>query len=377
MNDESWRLVTNHQNMLYMLAAGMAMSPSGFRGKYYTDSLCVHPGWIPLFHGSGIPAMALEAAVSERKHLRPCIASFDLPERKGKNELTWVRSPFPLSALSSLSFRSREDLEAFKTAANDVSNIDLPSHLMKVSESLFAEATDGIWPPKEVDVDLEDDRPPAFGLALGGVIAMLYHAGNHGSLGLAAFRSVTGRASERDEKLVQGDPILAGLPGWTNGVAPTTSDTRARLFWGVVRSLIEAQAGEDRRMPVDTALAYLESRLDRLPEAKFRPRLEGLITDMRASFGLGGGTVTELFERHEGPLSRSLILFCLREHCVDLLDFAHPLLSDIDYVLAYVLFGVRDTWLGIPKEMRDPDLSAYVSVRMADAERRAIATNRY
>jgi hypothetical protein len=42
-----WHLVTNNQNMLYLLAAGMVMGPAGFRGKHYEDPLSVYPGWIP------------------------------------------------------------------------------------------------------------------------------------------------------------------------------------------------------------------------------------------------------------------------------------------------------------------------------------------
>ena len=40
-----WYLVTNHLNLLYMLAAGLVMGPSGFRGKHYVDSLGAIPGW--------------------------------------------------------------------------------------------------------------------------------------------------------------------------------------------------------------------------------------------------------------------------------------------------------------------------------------------
>jgi hypothetical protein len=116
------------------------------------------------------------------------------------------------------------------------------------------------------------------------------------------------------------------------------------------------------------ALAYLESQTAKLHEEKFRTRLERLIADMRGCFGLGGGTATELLERHKGSLSRSLLIFCLREHCTDLLEFSHPLLSDAEYVLAGVLFGVRDGWLQLPREMRHPDLSAYITYRMAEAE---------
>ena len=74
---QTWHLVTNHLNLLYMLAAGLVMEPSGFRGKHYADSLGAIPGWIPLFRNAP-PAKTLEEAVSERRHLRPCIVSFDL-----------------------------------------------------------------------------------------------------------------------------------------------------------------------------------------------------------------------------------------------------------------------------------------------------------
>ncbi|MDE0096796.1 MAG: hypothetical protein OXS40_10540, partial [Gammaproteobacteria bacterium] len=144
---QPWHLVTNHQNMLYMLAAGMAMSPAGFRGKHYADSLRAWPGWIPLFRDKvGIPAEVLDHATSERKHLLPCIATFDLgglsgPARmlsrngsirdvatprakKRKDDIALlVRAPLPLTLLSGIGFRSSEDRQAFEGAAGDVSNV--------------------------------------------------------------------------------------------------------------------------------------------------------------------------------------------------------------------------------------------------------------
>jgi hypothetical protein len=391
-----WHLVTNHQNMLYMLAAGMVMSPAGFRGKHYSDLLSVYPGWIPLFRNNvRIPADALDQATRERSHLLPCVASFDLyelsgnfqmlpckgktravislPERKGKNEVaTLLRAPLPLSLLSGIYFRSLEDLQAFERAAGDVSNIDLSSHHVEVLESKFSAVTGMMWPPKGVDVELtEGDSPPAFGFAFGGALAMLYHTANCSDLGLAAFRLLTGAARDKDNDLVQSDPVLAELPNWLNGGEISgQADTRARLFWGVIQSLVTAQTQERPQTPVDVALEYLDSQLDQLQEMEFRPRLERLIADMRGCLGLGGGTITELFERHKGSLSRPLLLFCLREHCTDLLEFSHPLLNDAEYLLAGILFGVRDSWLQLPKELRDLDLAAYVTYRMADAEHR-------
>ena len=389
-----WHLVTNHQNMLYMLATGMVMGPAGFRGKHYSDPLSVYPGWITLFRDKvNIPAEALQQAIAERKHLAPCIASYhleeisgnfqmlpsigktrvvtSLPKTKGKNEVAaLLRAPLPLNLLSCIHFRTVDEMEAFKSAAGDVSNVDLSLFDIKVDESLFSIDDDMTWPPKGVAIEMsEGDHPPAFGLALGGVIAMLYHTASRSEMGLAIFRLATGAASERDNEVGKGDPILAELPNWMNGRGISEqADTRAKLFWGVVQSLVSAQTQERPPPPIDVALAYLEGQLDLLPEIKFRPLLERLIADMKGFLGLGGGTVTELFERHKGSLSRPLLLFCLREHCMDLLEFSHPLLSDAEYLVAGILFGVRDSWLQLPKELRYPDLSVYVSFRMADAE---------
>ena len=394
-----WRLVTNHQNMSYMLAAGMVMGPAGFRGKHYSDPLSVCPGWIPLFWDKdGIPASALDHATSERKHLLPCIASFDLSDLSGpvrtlsrdgrmrnvtkppvgrrKNGIPiLIRAPLPLNLLSGISFRSSEDKQTFENNARDVSNVVLPPDLIKVDESLFSTVMDVTWPPVQRQRQLFDvDAPPAWGQALGGVFAMLYHTANRSDLGLAAYRLVTDVARDKDSALVKSDPILAELPGWMDGGEISwQADTRARLFWGVIQSLVTAQMKECPQTPVDVALEYLDSELDQLQEMEFRACLERLIADMRSCLGLGGGTVTEMLERHKGSLSRPLLLFCLREHCTDLLEFSHSLLSEAEYLLAGILFGARDSWLQLPRELRDPDLSAFVAYRMADAEHRKLS----
>lgn len=396
-----WHLVTNHQNMYYMLAAGMVMAPAGFRGKHYSDPLSDYPGWIPLFRDKDrIPSGALHQATSERKHLFPCIASFDLsdlsgpfrrlardghmpdvatpPARRKKDDLALLfRAPLPLNLLSGISFRSSEDKQTFESNARDVSNVDLSPHRTEVNESLFSTVMDVTWPPSQRQgqlLEVDDDKPPALGQALGGVFTMLYHTANRGTLGLAAYRLATDAASDKDSDLVQRDPILAELPNWIDGGEISgQADTGARLFWGVIQSLVTAQVRERPQTPVDVALEYLDSQLDEPQEMEFRASLKRLIADMRSCLGLGGGTVTELLERHKGSLSRPLLLFCLREHCTDLLEFSHSLLSEAEYLLAGILFGVRDSWLQLPRELREPELSAFVAYRMADAEHRKLS----
>jgi hypothetical protein len=393
-----WQLVTNHQNMLYILAAGMVMGPAGFRGKHYSDPLSIYPGWIPLFSpGKEIPVNYLNQATSERKHLLPCIASFDLStltgsaqmwlrngkmksidlpyvKRKNKNDIAiFVRAPLPTTLLWSIKFRTDEDMQAFKSAANVVSNVDLISQRVETEESLFSA---GPKVPFETPLDakVNNDHLPAFGQAVGGMLAMLYHTANRSNPGLAAFRLATRGARGKDSDLIQENSrlseILSELPNWMDGSEISEQADIPKLFWGVIQALVVAQKQEHPKRSIDVVLEYLGEQLDQLLEKKKRQRLEKLIADLRSIHGFGGGTNTDLLERHTWPFSRSLLLFCLRENCTELMKFSHKLLDDGDasYLLAGILFGVRDGWLQLPKELRNPELSAYVAFRMAEVE---------
>ena len=381
--------------MLYILAADMVMSPAGFRGKHYSDSLDLYPGWILLFRDKAkIPDDAVKHATFERKHLLPCIVSFDLSAlsgpvlmlsrdgvtrevssvsaRKRKDDVAiLLPAPLPTTLISTINFRSFDEKESFERAAYDVANVDLSIHKLVFSPSLFDTDTDVelAHAQQQQQQRFAYGNYPPFGQSLGGALAMLYHIANRSDLGLAAFRLVTGRTSEEDDDVLQSDTILAELPSWIKaGEISGNADTRARLFWGVVQSISSVQSQESRQTPVDIALAYLENQLDVVRDMEVGPRLERLIGDMRGCLGLGGGTITELLDRHKGSLSRPLLLFCLRETCTELLEFSHPLLSDAEYILSGILFGVRDGWLKFPRKLRYPQLSAYVSYRMADAE---------
>lgn len=263
-----------------MVAAGLVMEPSGFRGKHYVDSLGAIPGWIPLFR-SVIPAKALDQAISERKHLRPCVVSFDLSDvtapvqvlsregrvrnanfpnlRLGKKGIgILVRAPLPLTLFSHIYFHSDEDLQIFETAAKDVSNVDLKPYRLKVKESLFRNEIDVSWPPNlshrntrqkksnsqqgilpgmEKDSphvsDPPIDHPRISEQAFGGLLAMLYHCANHSELGVKVFQLITAKTQTEDGSSIQ-DPVLAELPNWLNGGSVSAhSNTPTRLFWGL------------------------------------------------------------------------------------------------------------------------------------------------
>ena len=391
---QSWFLTTNHLNLLYMLAAGMVMGPAGFAGKHYRDPSSGLSGLIPIFH-EGVPELAIQQAASEQKHLRPCIAELDLTGLSGQVRLVTrngeistgtlplsidseigallLRAPLPMTLVKRLLFRSPADRKEFETSARSFANIDLSDLSIEVAEQRFSSVQPMLSPLPETPDDTAQgavDRAPARGDAIGGSLAMLYQLANRSDLCCSVYRMASGAGDADDCSVVQRDPVLAGLMPWIeSGALRPESSVQARLFWGAIQALVDARLRRSKEKPVDIVLGFLDDQLSSLQEAGYRSRLERLIADMRSTFGLGGGTISQLFEHHKGTLSRPLLLFCLRERCVDLLEFSHPDLSDEELVLAAIMFGVRDGWIGLPVELRAAKgLSRFVEHRMFVAE---------
>lgn len=389
-----WLLATNHLNALYMLAAGMVMGPAGFAGKHYRDPSSEVPGLIPVFR-DGVPEAAVQQAVSEKKHLRPCIVQIDLAGLAGPTGLVsqdgvvssgtlplsidskiaalLLPAPLPMTLVKRLTFLSSADHKEFETSARSFANIDLTGLSIEVSEQSFSSARPMVWPLPGQPEDLTPallDQSPARGAAIGSALAMLYQFANRSDLCSSAYRIASGAGTAVDYDAVQRDPVLAELAPWIESGCPRPeSSVQARLFWGAVQALVDARLSGSPERPVDTVLAYLEGQRTESKETGHQSRLERLISDMRSTFGLGGGTISRLFEHHKGTLSRPLLLFCLRERCVDLLEFSHPDLRDEELVLAAILFGVRDGWIGLPVDLRTPKrLARFVEHRMFEAE---------
>ena len=399
-------LVTNHLNLMYMLAAGLVMPPAGFGDKYYRDSLECFPGWIPLFVDKA-PREAIESSTREAGHLLPVIVELGLsrlsgpvvaidedgleerrfPDQlKGTERAILVPAPLPMSWIESIVFQSAGDKRACARDAKDFSNVPLEEFKRRTSKALFSKAPNTPWPPGEGPAEraVPLERP----LAAGGVMAMLLLFGSLGEQALRACRNAFDPVD--DPGRPTGDhPILAGLGSWIREgaappPAPADSETervglqnasQARLFWEAVEGLVgwraAGRAGNAEDVVVDhlsTASANLDPRVQ-AGVRKLRDTLESLT-------GLADATASELFERHDTPLAHAMTLFFLRRDCTDLFGYQSDRLGETDWLAAAILFGVRDGWLNLPLRLRShPGMSAAVSHRMARMSHRIAGTN--
>ena len=228
-------LVTNHLNLMYMLGAGLVLPSAGFGGKYYRDTLDCCPGWIPLFTGRPCRA-AIDEALAEAQHLRPCIVRVSLkefsgpvvvadsgglqerrfPDDVGKTELLFLPAPLPTSSIEKILFRSVQERKACEIDARDFSNVPWGDFTTRTEKPRFANASNAPWPPERVPEARKAPLGPA--QAAGGMMAMLRLMGSRSAneipttgepLGISACRLAFDPSSDPAPELA--DTILAGL----------------------------------------------------------------------------------------------------------------------------------------------------------------------
>ena len=395
---ESGFLVTNHLNLMYMLAAGLVMPPAGFGDKYFHDTLGEFPGWIPLFIDK-VPNEAIESSIREAAHLKPVIVECRLAGLLGPvlafdNQRIWevrlpcaisstvqallVPAPLPTSRVVSVVFHTPEHKRACESEAKEFGNVPLRDYRCRTSKPLFTKATQSPWPcgtgPEHRHVPLQAP------FAVGGVMAMVQLFGNLGELAVDACRIAFDPEIETSPTLGE-HPIFADLGSWIRDgkiekPVPATANAEANridlennlqamLFWNSVQQMVDWRtAGEVNNIEnvlIDCLTAAIRG---------IDPRLQagvGQLHDTLVSLtGLGDATTSELFERHDTPLARAMILLFLRRDCADLLDYQSNHLAEPDWLAAAILFAVRDGWLKLPLQLREGrQLADAVSHRMA------------
>ena len=411
-------LVTNHLNLMYMLAAGLLMPPAGFGGKYYRDTLECFPGWIPLFIGKAAPKEAIESCTSEAGHLKPVIVEFGLsglsgnvaaigedgPRERhfpnqfdGTGSLLLAPAPLPTARIESIVFRSAEEKRACEADAGDFANVPLGEFRLRTQRSLFTRAPHTPWPPGEGPP--ERAAPLQGPLAAGGVMAMLLRFANLGEQAVRACRVAFDPDDDDAPRPADDHPILAGLGTWIrDGTAslPAPEDpgtdriglqkaSQAKLFWEAVARLVEwrdtGDAGRagDAGGAEEVLIDHLDAAADGL-DPRLRAGVRKLHDTLASLTGLDGASAGELFERHDTPLAHAMTLFLLRRDCADLFDYgtgrlAERRLSEPDWLAAAILFGVRDGWMNLPLRLRaGRALSDAVSHRMARMSHRIAGT---
>lgn len=401
---DSGLLVTNHLNLFYMLSAGLIFPPIGFGGKYYQDTLCCFPGWIPLFVDK-VSRRAIDYSTTEAEHLKPVLIEIELsglsgevavyreesirrlrfPEQlDGAERIILVPAPLPGSRIRSIVYPSRDDKRFCETDAKDFGNVPIKDFKGRANKALFDNGPAIPWPPAQGPP--ERDTALQTPLAAGGVLAMLLHVGNRGEVAADICRRAfdPGDASA----VTIPDPLLANIPEWMEaGTLPSflaenfvedsddiRDEAQKTLFWGSIERLLDWRERGCIGNVEDMLLDFLSETAAGL-DSRVQSGTRTLCDTLSSLTGLANARVSTLLERHPTPMARAMILSFLRHDCADLLDFSHDALREPDWVMAAVLFGARDGWQRLPLPLRAASgLSDAVSHRMARMAHRIART---
>jgi len=382
-----WRLVTNHQNLMFMLSAGMIMPPSGFGKKYYQDTLSLVPGWVPLFPET-LWQSAIDHSVSEQALLRPCYAELDLSrvsggvkvlrsggwedaqfpdEVYGNEDLILVPSPLPVSLVKEIVFSSKENKSFCDKDAQNFSNVPLADFKTKAVASPFKKAKSGSWPPPIDEVEerhVELTLPDAFG----GVVTLLSRLSKRNDAAITLAREFFQKTP--GDEIVKSFPMLLGAHAlfYSSDMSSEQHGASSILFRNLAESLVREREGAGKISPKDTIMGVLEDSNIGL-QGQAKQAGERLIEDLKRIVQFPDKTLDDLLENHQKPLPRSLIIFFMNDNSLDLLDVSSAQIMGYEFCGAAILSGMAEGWMRMPASLREsnglnrvvPDYMAHLS----------------
>jgi hypothetical protein len=393
---DRWFLPSNHYNLMSWQSAGMVL-PHHNMEKYYPDCTEISPGWIPVFLNR-IPQQARDAATSRSGHfalLEIDISKFSglvfgvtyegdlkeinlpLADRQDMSSL-FIPAPLPATCIASVTFETPAARDSYLERSSEISNIPANAFHIGIGKCPMTAddfAAQSTWPPKVLPEPL-----PVFAVdsisAQGASAALLFAFGNLNDDTVDACRlafeaCIDGLFTADSPFRKRVDQLMSF------GIKPTIAELRSRLFWGVVERIVKPP--EVDGSPSDAGFAVLHFlEQESAAELPIAGKFQELIDDLRGASGLARYTHKELFEKHPGPFSHALLLFFLRQHSDELLEFAAPDFSvtTIDKIAAAILFASRDGWQGIPQAVHETSgIYAAVVQRMALAAHKLAHTN--
>ena len=392
---DSWYLPSNHYNLMSWQSASMVL-PNHSMEKYYPDCTEVAPGWIPVFLNR-VPQQARDAATSRSGHF--ALLKIDISKFSGRAfgvssdgeskevqlplvdqqdvSVLFIPAPLPATCITCVTFETSIARDAYLERSGEISNIPdnaFPINIGKCPVNADDFAAQFTWPPKAVPEALPTLTVASIS-AQGAAAALLFSFGNlNGSAvdtcRLAFEACIDGLFTAESPLRKKVDQLMS------IGIKPAIAELRSRLFWGVVEQIIDPPDIDGH--PSDAGYAVLHFlEQESAKELSIVGKFQEFIADLRGVSGLARYTHKELFEKHPGPFSHALLLFFLRQHSDELIDFYPPdfSVSEIDKIAAAILFASREGWEGVPQPIRETNgMYAAVSHRMAAAAHKLATT---
>lgn len=380
---DRWFIPTNTENLKMIIAQGIISNPNGFK-KYYSDVLELLQGYIPIFKNE-VQQDILTYVVSEEKDLIPAIIEIDLKKITGMvkkiedNNLVdinlndvesvnvlFINAPLPLSVISTIIFKSNEDKKTFEDDSKLYSNVvlaELKFSSTVAEQKLFKLNThleNLVNNLKTIEIAELDEVDYQKIYAYGGLLLNLFYFAKNGKLSNDNYKLFS---DFKEEKKSQDIDIYSYFKAFDIDNA----DVKKKMDYGLIDIAINSKEFKE------DVLAFLESDMW---DERSKKRTQELANKLISFESNVNKTVSEQFEEAKTPLEKILMMLFLREDSESLMDYTLELFSEEDYLNFAMMFGMRDKFIKIPKELREfSGLQNFVSQKMAEYAHDTIESN--
>jgi hypothetical protein len=388
MPKDRWFLPTNTENLKMILEKGLIVSREGFTNKYYTDELENYPRHIPLFKGDAISQATMERVVSEGEHLKPCLIEIDLskiPSIAEQDKTTYnapllLLAPLPLSCVKQVVFKSVPAKNEFEKENELYSNLILGGLKLKEEGKLFKAIKGGesstqpsLFDNKNKETaeqpidnaNYQDQDQEAVDYskvtAFGALLSNLFYCAKNGEISNNVFEVFKEFSTKNKESLSEIKDIEYIYQYFTKD-GSTSSESEQEICTKLVEKIIE---GDDFKNDV---VNLLES--EDWQEQQAQSATTKYAKKIREFEENDNRTVSEKLSQATTPLGKALLMLFHREDSNDLMDFKFNdrfSVSEEDYALFALLFGIRDGFSATPKFIREYEgLQHFISYKMAE-----------
>lgn len=380
---DRWFIPTNTENLKMIIAQGLICSSRGFK-KYYSDVLELVEGYIPIFKNQ-VQQEILTYVIRKEEDLTPAIIEIDLKKIIGSVkkiednrlidvelsnidnvDVLFIQVALPLSVISKVVFKSNEDKKTFEDDSKLYSNVVLAESKFSstvLEQKLFKLNTlpEGLLSELK-SIKLEDTAEVDYQkvYAYGGLLLNLFYFAKNGKISNNTYKLFS---EFKEEKFKQDMDIYDYFKAFNTD----DINVKKKMDYGLIDTAINSK---------DFKEDVLDFLLSDIWDEKSKKRTEELANKLKIFESNTDKTISEQFAESKTPLERILMMLFLREDSEALVDYNLELFTEKDYINFAMMFGIRDKFIKMPKELREFSvLQGFVSQKMAEYAHNTMESN--
>ena len=366
---DRWFFSTNTENLKMIIAQGLISAPDGFK-KYYKDTLEFWPGYIPLFKNN-IQKDILDYSVSETEGLQPCLIEIDLSTITGsakfignnqpidfeitnlekvEHTLIFILAPLPISSISKIILKTKDDKKTFENDSKLYSNvplIDLTLSFSIADQKIFngnssIDTYHYIDNFKNIQFNNVDNLNYNKVYAYGGFLSNLFYFAKNGTISNKVFESCVSQSN------IPKDKEYSNIMQY---FYEENSKEVGGFYIKIIDILIKSNDSKEE------IIQFLQSN----------EKTEHIAKKLLNFESISDKPVSEELREAKTLFGKALLMLFLREDSEALMEYYLDIFKEEDYIIFAMLFGIRDKFIKIPKFLREFNgLQKYITSKMAN-----------